>query len=214
MGATANMDNKTKISSNAVNPEVWFEKYRDSLFKYALSRLRDADLAEESIQETFLAALQSRKDFQGLAAEKTWLISILKRKICDHFRRISRDKQFNVTSSMKCLRYDAFDCKRMLSIRSSIWFFDPARVYEQKEFLKVIKHALSELPGRLAQVFILREVIELSSQEISEFMDISICNLYVMMHRARKRLKHNLQLKWFCETEKSNDLKVENGVTV
>jgi RNA polymerase sigma-70 factor (ECF subfamily) len=69
-------------------------------------------------------------------------------------------------------------------------------VYEQKEFLKIIKHALAELPDRTAQAFILREVIELSSQEICEFLDISIYNLYVMVHRARKRLRDDLQLKW------------------
>ena len=90
----------------------------------------------------------------------------------------------------------------MSAVGSCIWFPDPSMVYEQKEFLKIIMNALSELPGRLAQVFILREVIELSSQEICEFMDISVCNLYVMIHRSRKRLKHDLQLKWFCETRK------------
>jgi RNA polymerase sigma-70 factor (ECF subfamily) len=177
------MDNTSEILPNAVNPQIWVEEYHDSLFKYALSRLRDADLAEEKIQETFLAALKSRKNFQGLASEKTWLISILKRKICDHFRRISRDKQFNVTCPTECIKYDVFDSKRMPAAGSSIWFFDPSKAYEQKEFLKIIKYALSELPGRLAQVFILREVIELNSQEICE-----------------------LQLKWFCETEKLDDL--------
>jgi RNA polymerase sigma-70 factor (ECF subfamily) len=206
------MDNTSEILPNAVNPQIWFEEYHDSLFKYALTRLRDADLAEEKIQETFLAALKSRKNFQGLASEKTWLISILKRKICDHFRRISRDKQFNVTSPVECLRYDALDSKRMLAERSHTWAYDPSMVYEQKEFLKIIKHALSELPNRLAQVFILREVIELNSEEICEFMGINVGNLYVMMHRARKRLRQNIQLKWVFETEKSNDLKAEKWV--
>jgi RNA polymerase sigma-70 factor (ECF subfamily) len=190
------MNNQAKISSNAVNPNIWVEEYRESLFKYALTRLRDADLAEESIQETFLAALQSRKEFQGLASEKTWLISILKRKIYDHFRRIGRDKQVNVTFHRERLKYDVFNSERLPAVRSHIWFSDPSIVYEQKEFLKIIKHALSELPGRMAQAFILREVIELSSQEICEFMDINICNLYVMVHRARKRLRDDLQLKW------------------
>jgi RNA polymerase sigma-70 factor (ECF subfamily) len=195
------MDNNPEISSNAVNPQIWVENYHDFLFKYALSRLRDADLAEEKIQETFLAALKSRKNFRGLASEKTWLISILKRKIYDHFRRISRDRQYNWTSPMACISYDVYDSKKMHAVRSSIWVSDPLKAYEQKEFLKIITYALSELPGRLAQVFILREIIELSSQEICELMDISVCNLYVMMHRARKRMRHNLKLKWLCETE-------------
>ncbi len=185
------MNNQEKISSNKVNPQIWVQEYRDSLYKYALNQLRDADLAEESIQETFLAALQSRKNFQGLASEKTWLISILKRKICDHFRRISRDRQFDFISS-----YDVFDSKRMPAVDSFVWFSDPSMVYEQKEFLKIMMIALSELPSRLALVFILLKVADMRSQEVCEFMDISICNLYVMIHRARKRLEYFLQLKW------------------
>ena len=196
------MHNTAKFSSNAINPQIWVEEYRDFLFRYALARLRDADLAEEKIQETFLAALKSRKNFQGLASEKTWLISILKRKIYDHFRRINRDRQFNVTFHTESMCYDIFDSKGEPVARASIWLFDPSKVYEQKEFLKIIKYALSELPNRLAQVFILREVIELSSEEICEFMGIGIGNLYVMMHRARKRLRQNIQLRWFREIVK------------
>ncbi len=190
------MNNKNKISSKETNPQIWIEKYRESLFKYALYRLRDADLAEESIQETFLAALQSRKGYQGLATEKTWLISILKRKIYDHFRRIGRDRQFKVTFPMERSMNDVFDPKGIPALKSRIWLSDPSMVYEQKEFLKILKQALSVLPGRTAQAFILRDVIELSSQEICEFMGISICNLYVMVHRARKRLRYDLQLHW------------------
>jgi RNA polymerase sigma-70 factor (TIGR02943 family) len=190
------MNHTAKISSNTVNPRIWIEAYHEILFKYALARLRDADLAEESIQETFLAALQSQKGFRGLASEKTWLISILKRKIYDHFRRIGRERQFKTTFPMEHSRNDVFDGERMTALRSRIWFSDPSMVYEQKEFLKIVKHALSELPHRTAQAFILREVLELSSQEICEFMDVSIYNLYVMVHRARKHLKDDLQLKW------------------
>ena len=191
------MNNTAKILSNDADPEIWVEAYRNSLFKFAISRLGDADLAEEKIQETFLAALQSRKRFQGLASEKTWLISILKRKIYDHYRRIGREKQFKLELPIECSSHDVFDRRSMLALRSHVWFADPSTFYEQKEFLKIIKHALSELPDRTAQAFILREVIELSNQEICEFMNLSICNLYVMVHRARKRLRDYLKLKWF-----------------
>ena len=190
------VNNSARISSNAVDPELWVEAYRNSLFKYAVSRLGDVDLSEEKIQETFLAALQSRKGFRGLSSEKTWLISILKRKIYDHFRRINRDKQFKMTYPIEHSRYDVFDRNKIPVVRSRKWFSDPSMVYEQKEFLNIFKHALSKLPDRTAQAFILREVIELSSKEICEFMNLSICNLYVMVHRARKRLRDDLQLKW------------------
>lgn len=205
------VNNTAKISSNVIDPELWVAAYGNSLFKYAISRLGDADLAEESIQETFLAALQSCKHFHGRASEKTWLTSILKRKIYDHFRRISRDRQLHAAFPVECIKYDAFDRKRVHAVGSSLRAFDPAKAYEKKEFLKIIEQALSELPGRLAQVFILREIKELSSREICKFMHISLCNLYVMMHRARKGLRHNLKTKGFYETGQSSDLMVEEG---
>ena len=57
------MNNPTNTFANTINPEIWVDAYGKSLFKYALFRLLDAELAEEKIQETFLAALQSRHRF-------------------------------------------------------------------------------------------------------------------------------------------------------
>ena len=89
---------------------------------------------------------------------------------------------------MACISYDVYDGKKRYAVRSSIWACDPSKAYEQKEFLKIITYALSELPGRLAQVFILREIFEFSSQEICDLLDISVCNLYVMIHRLLSSL--------------------------
>jgi hypothetical protein len=77
------------------DPERWVGEYGDYLFKYALSRLRDPAKAEDMVQEAFLAALKGAKGFQGRSAEKSWLVGILKNKICDHFRR-SLKKRFVV----------------------------------------------------------------------------------------------------------------------
>ena len=196
------MKTTSESLTNAANPESWIDEYRDSLFKYALSRLRDVDSAEECLQETFAAALQSLKNFQGLASERSWLISILKRKIYDHFRRISRDSRFIAAPYMDDLGYETNSRKREPGVKPSSWLYDPSKTYEQKEFLKIVKHALSELPDRSARVFILREVMELSGSEISETMGISRCNLYVILFRARKRLRNAIRLKWLGETEK------------
>src|SRR5512135_1825461 len=73
------------------DPERWVELYGDYLFKYALMRLRDAAKAEDAVQETFLAALKGGKTFAGRSAEKSWLVGILKNKICDYYRKASRE---------------------------------------------------------------------------------------------------------------------------
>src|SRR5215470_3247631 len=76
------------------DPERWVEEHGDYLFKYALSRLRDPARAEDMVQETFLAALKGGKDFQGRSSEKSWLVGILKNKICDSYRKASRETLF------------------------------------------------------------------------------------------------------------------------
>ena len=76
------------------DPERWVEEHGDFLFKFALVRLRDATKAEDMVQETFLAALKGGQSFAGRSAEKSWLVGILKNKICDHFRKASRETSF------------------------------------------------------------------------------------------------------------------------
>src|SRR6266481_5165419 len=69
----------------------WVDQHGDYLFKYAMFRLRDSAAAEDAVQETFLAALKAYEKFQGRGSERTWLVGILKHKITDHFRRITRE---------------------------------------------------------------------------------------------------------------------------
>src|SRR5207249_8527733 len=76
------------------DPERWVDEYGDYLFKYALVRLRDQTKAEDMVQETFLAALKGGHSFAGRSAEKSWLIGILKNKICDYYRKASRETSF------------------------------------------------------------------------------------------------------------------------
>ena len=69
------------------------ELYGDYLFNYAFSRLNDKALFYDLVQDTFLAALTALKSFEGRSTEKTWLISILKRKIIDEYRKNTRNKE-------------------------------------------------------------------------------------------------------------------------
>jgi RNA polymerase sigma-70 factor (ECF subfamily) len=72
------------------DPGEWVERYGDALYRYALARLRRPQEAEEAVQDTLLAALKGRGQFQGQSHPRTWLIGILKRKIADLFRRAAR----------------------------------------------------------------------------------------------------------------------------
>ncbi len=70
-----------------LNPDSWVNSYADKLYAYALSRVGSVDIAEDMVQETFLAGLKNLAPFKGNSTGYTWLVSILKRKIIDFYRQ-------------------------------------------------------------------------------------------------------------------------------
>lgn len=182
-----------------VDPDRWMEKYGDKLYSYALVRLRSPQLAEEKVQEAFLAAIQARINYRSQASEGTWLTSILAHKIFDHFRKVHRERRFNNMFHPKGSRDHLFGTNGGWMAGLSEWRFDPRNALEQKEFLHAFHTCLSELPPRLAKAFILREIEGLGAGEICNLMAISPANLSVMLHRSRMRLRYCLEQGWFRE---------------
>ena len=183
------------------DPETWVERYGDVLFRYALVRLRDALRAEDAVQETFLAALQARSGFSGKSSERTWLVGILKHKIIDQFRRLSREQPVETIDSTDEL--DArFDKSGHWKVDEGLgpieWTGASANaLVEQKEFLEVLQRCMAKLPPRLAEAFSLRELEECGTDELCQVLSISSTNVWVMLHRARRQLRQCLELNWF-----------------
>jgi RNA polymerase sigma-70 factor (ECF subfamily) len=75
-----------------VDPQSWLERHGEYLFRFAVSRVRQAEAAEDLVQETLLAAWKGLEAFAGEASERTWLTSILKRKVVDWLRRKVREQ--------------------------------------------------------------------------------------------------------------------------
>jgi len=178
------------------DPESWVDQYGDYLFRYALFRIRDPQVAEDVVQEAFLAALQARDRFTGLSSERTWLAGILKHKILDYFRKTSHescvDHEERVTQNLE----DQFDDQghwKTPGIGPKEWDEDPSKSLERKEFWDVLTRCLAELPPRHARAFSLREVDDLSSDEICKVLNVSATNLWVVLHRARNHLRRCLE---------------------
>ncbi|MCL7419742.1 MAG: sigma-70 family RNA polymerase sigma factor [Methylobacter sp.] len=179
-------------------PEQWLGLYGDVLYRYALARVRAPEIAEDLVQETFLAALKAKAHYAGEATEQTWLIGILKHKIIDHFRKASRDKSqaFDERVSMD-EESEYFDSQGSWQIDLSSWD-KPDKSLEQEQFLNVLQDCIDRLPPRMAQLFVLRELEGMESEEICKTMSIStLNNFWVMMSRVRLQLRHCLDLKWF-----------------
>lgn len=171
----------------------WLEKYGDYLYGFALSRLHNEAVAEDLVQETLLAALQTRQKFSNNSSEKTWLTAILKHKIIDHFRHVSRQVSFASDEAEN----DFFDESGNWSEEPADWQATPEDLLERKEFQAVLHRCLADLPKNMATVFILREIEGLDGKEICEILNLSPNNLWVMLHRARLQLRQALENRWF-----------------
>ena len=192
---------RAEINSQIEDPESWVDQYGDFLYRFSLSRTKDPSIAEDLVQETFLAALKARKNFQGRSSARTWLIAILKHKIVDHIRKRVREQ----TSDKVEYRFNAagndpadtsFNEEGDWRIRPSKWSIDPMKLYEQKEFMDVLYHCLGELPKRQAEAVMMREIDGFSTEEICKVLNISATNSWVMLYRARMWLRQCLENNW------------------
>ena len=174
------------------------QQYRAYLLRYAMLQLRDQDLAEDVVQETLLAALEGRARFSGKSSHKTWLTGILKHKIVDLIRRKSREQP--LTSADDKSEADAIDA---MFNENGHWqqfpadWGTPEKSLEDRNLWAVFELCSQLMPARLARVFMMREVMELSTEEICKELAITPTNLWVMLHRARLSLRECLEIKWF-----------------
>jgi len=176
-------------------PNDWVEAHGDYLFNFAIGQVRDQSVAEDLVQETFLAAFKARERFAGQCTERTWLVSILRHKIYDHLRKHCREKKHRVEPV--AARRDDGDWDDAM-----LWLHEvaaetqaPSRRIELEELRANLEQALGKLPPRIAQVFQLYAVEELPNAEVCARLEISESNLWVMLHRARKQLREHLE-KW------------------
>lgn len=184
--------------ASSSDPSRWLELYGDTLYRYALLRVHRPEVAEDLVQETLLAALQSRHNFAGKASEKTWLVGILKHKIIDYFRKASREILSNSDDESLIKGSDPyFDEQGRWQIAIQAWS-EPDKSLERQQFQKALADCINKLPPRLATLFFLREFDGLSSEEICKALKVSTTNnLWVMLSRMRLRLRNCLDTHWF-----------------
>lgn len=188
------------------DPERWVELHGDYLFGYAIMRLRDQSTAEDLVQETFLAALKGRKNFAGRSAEKSWLVGILKNKICDYYRKAGRetsftDMEFYSTEESRTFVADGLAKDTWQEKAAPQDWPAPGEGLDREVFWRAFQDCSGKLPEKVGAVFILREVDDIESREICAMLNISESNLWVMLHRARMALRRCMEANWFGRKE-------------
>jgi RNA polymerase sigma-70 factor (ECF subfamily) len=172
------------------------EALRPQLMRFARTQLRNDAWAEDAVSDTLLAALEKPLAFAGQSQLKTWLVGILKHKVIDQLRRHTREATVMVGEDGEDLDESLFKPDGHFREMPPDWG-SPEAQCRQQEFFTVLEMCMEHLPPTQGRVFMMREWLELDTDEICKELAISATNLWVLLHRARLRLRECLQLRWF-----------------
>ena len=172
------------------------EALRPQLLRFARSQLRNDAWAEDAVSDTLLAALEKPQSFTGQSQLKTWLVGILKHKVVDQLRRHTREATILTTDDNEDLDEALFKADGHWREAPKDWG-DPESTVRQRQFFEVLEACLEHLPATQGRVFMMREWLELETDEICKELAITATNLWVLLHRARLRLRECLQTGWF-----------------
>lgn len=195
LGDKASMQARSSRDSRDV--DGWVDAHGDALFAYASRRVWDRQAVEDLVQETFLAALTAKEGFRGESAVRTWLISILKHKIIDHLRKCVREQAGGEIETHDPLEEQAFTPKGFWKAIVRNWEPDAGALMESREFSAILDSCLEKLPKKMGQAFVLRMMDDTASEDVCKNLGITPTNLWVMLHRARARLRQCLEANWF-----------------
>ena len=183
------------MAVNQIDPSKWVDKYADYLFNYTITRVNDREVAKDLISETFLAGLKSMNGFKGESTERTWLISILKRKIVDHYRKINSVKG---KAEIRITYNQEEDEREWLEERVADTSEKNAEdILENEELGLAILDCLEQLNDKQSAIFKRKTIDEIDTEAICNEFEISPSNLWVIIHRARTFLANCLEKNWF-----------------
>jgi RNA polymerase sigma-70 factor (TIGR02943 family) len=178
---------------------------RSYLLRYARLQLRNDAWAEDAVSETLLAALTKPQSFGNRSQLKTWLVGILKHKVIDILRQRRREVQLVDDEGDGSAELDAlmFKADGHYAQEPADWG-NPEQELDSRQFFAVLEACCEKLPAAMGRVFLMREWLEMSSDEICKELKLTPTNLYVQLHRARLRLRECLELNWFGHTASSS----------
>lgn len=182
------------MPKHTLDPTKWVDKYADYLFNYAIVRVNDREVANDLVSETFLAGLNSKDNFLGKASERTWLISILKRKVIDYYRRINSQKG---QAEVRINYSDDENNGDWLEEQVADDFDRSAEDEMENEELRLaILECLEEINQKHAAIFKMKTIDGADTEAVCNEFKITPSNLWVIIHRARTALAACLEKKW------------------
>lgn len=196
---------KEKIQSQREQVKEWVNDYGDDLFRWAYYKTGDRETAEDIVQDTFLAAIRSVENFKGKSQPKTWLYSILKNKITDHFRSGYRQTHVNGLNQEKAVEINDgaadvfFDSEG--SWKSDFtpdnWHEMNDELLDDHEFRSVFDLCMKGLPRKWFDALNFKYLDGKDGNAVSQELGISQTNYWQILHRAKVQVRVCIEKYWF-----------------
>lgn len=197
----------SKKSKYSCDPKNWVDHYSNELFRFTVTRVKNREIAEDLVQDTFLSGLKSRENFRGDCHEKSWLYNILRNKIIDHYRKKTNQEIKQSSMAVEDSDDDRFDRQFFQEAgkweghwkkeaRPGKWGDSADHLLEKEEFMEFLMLCLSLLPDTWSKVFSLKNIEEYTTKEVCKELDITPSNLWTIIHRAKLQLRGCLEKRW------------------
>jgi RNA polymerase sigma-70 factor (ECF subfamily) len=158
-------------------------RYKDQLLNFSFRFLGNIEEAQDVVQETFLRLYRNRNAYRRIAKFSTWLYTIASNLAKTELRKRKRRKLVSISDlGFEEKEYEIQDLKA-----------DTERVADYSLKEKIIQKAIEELPPRFRQVIILRDIQELSYEEVGKILKIPLGTVKSRVNRARLKLQGKLQ---------------------
>lgn len=182
---------------------IWVEEHSEYLLQYALRYFRARDVAEDVVQETFLAAVEGFRKFEARSSPRTWLVGILRHKIMDRIRKKVRETPVDESHLEQENLEHLFDSHEHWHVSTGplSWDLSPEVAVQNRQFMAALQDCLSKLPQRFREIFLLKEMDELSRDEIADKLNLKSNHVGVLLFRARTELQQCLHVNWLKSPE-------------
>jgi len=178
------MSEETQVLNSTEN---LVENHGDYLFQFAMSKLKNRDISLDMVQDTLLTTLEKIDQFEGRSSLRTWMTTILNRKIIDHWRK---DKRNNGSISSEKISGEINDTVMHQNPKN------PAELTEQAESRSIMEMCMDQLPDQWREILHAKYYDEKNGEEISKEFSITSSNFWVIVHRAKAQLRGCMDKKY------------------
>ena len=175
----------------------WVQDFGDTLYSWAYFKTSDEAVAQDLVQETFFSAYQNLGNFRNGSSPKTWLFSIIKNKVVDHYRKAPKNISLSDDTRYEADIWFGEDDNWKKEYRPEPWEAGDSNLLDNPMFNNMLSTCMDKLPSTWMACVQMKYLGEKETDDICQQLDITSSNLWQILHRAKLQLRHCLEKNWF-----------------